>query len=257
MEGGLPQTIQDRLDPTQRFGLRVTLFAVALVLVAVPFSTLTFLVLGEGPVTRFDGSVANWLNQAVHDRHALIDALETVSSLGRPVLLGVIVSAASVFVWRRGRRRLALFLVVTVVGGGLVDSAVKILVDRPRPIVDHPVATAFGKSFPSGHSMSSTVTYGALLLVFLPVLQKRRRIAALAAAVALVLAIGCSRLLLGLHFVTDVVGGYVLGLAWLAAAVAAFEIWRTEEGRRRTHPLTEGVEPEAARDLGSDVEPPP
>ena len=233
----------------------MTLFAVALVLVAVPFSTLTFMVLAESPLIRFDGSVADALNTFAHDRPALLDSLDVISWLGRPFLLGVIVSAASVFVWRRGRRRLAVFLVVTVVGGGLVDSAVKILVDRPRPVVDHPVATAFGKSFPSGHSMSSLVTYGALLLVFLPVVRGRRRVAAIAGTALLILAIGCSRLLLGLHFVTDVVGGYVLGLAWLVAAVAAFEIWRTEEGRRRTQPLAEGVEPEAARAL--DVSAPP
>lgn len=237
----------------------MTLFAVAIVLVAVPFSTLTFNVLAEGPLIRYDGSVADWLNRAVHDRPLVLEALEVISWLGKPLLLGIIVSAAAVFVWRRGRRRLAVFLVVTVVGGGLVDTAVKVLVDRPRPVVDHPIVTAFGKSFPSGHAMSSIVTYGALLLVFLPVLRGRRRVAAIATTALLVLAIGSSRLMLGVHFVTDVVGGYVLGLAWLVAAVAAFEIWRTEEGRRRSHPLTEGVEPEAAAALNSetDVSAPP
>ena len=255
MPGGLPQRIQERLDPAQRYGLRLTLFAVAIVLVAVPFSTLTFLVLGKGPLTRFDGSVANRLNGSVHGRPAVVHALDLVSWLGKPLLLGIIITVAAVFVWLRGRRRLAAFLVVTVVGGGLIDTAVKVLVNRPRPVVDHPITTAFGKSFPSGHSMSATVTYGALLLVFLPALRGRRRIAAVSATVALVLAIGCSRLLLGVHFVSDVIGGYVLGLAWLIAAVAAFEIWRTEEGRRKTKPLAEGIEPEAARDL--KVESPP
>jgi undecaprenyl-diphosphatase len=92
--------------------------------------------------------------------------------------------------------------------------------------------------------MSSLVTYGALLLVFLPLLPRARRHLAAGATAVLVLAIGCSRLLLGVHFVSDVVGGYVLGAAWLVAGVAAFETWRVEEGRRRTHPLDEGVEPE-------------
>jgi membrane-associated phospholipid phosphatase len=52
-------------------------------------------------------------------------------------------------------------------------------------------------------------------------------------------------LVLGVHFLTDVIGGYVLGLAWLLGAVAAFEIWRVELGRRPSEPLAEGVEPEA------------
>ena len=67
-----------------------------------------------------------------------------------------------------------MYLVVTVVGGSLVDTAVKVLVNRPRPLVDHPLDTAFGTSFPSGHSMASTLTYGALVLAFLPVLVASR-----------------------------------------------------------------------------------
>jgi len=245
MRAGLPQSIRRRLDPQERYGLRLTLFAAALVLVAVPFATLLFQVVAEGPAARLDGSLADRMNRAVDQHPVLLRTFELISHLGKPLTLGVLVSVASIFVWRRGQRRLAVYLVVTVVGGGLVDSAVKILVDRPRPVVDHPVITAWGKSFPSGHAMSSTVTYGALLLTFLPVLAGRRRVAAVAAAAALVLAIGCSRLILGVHFLTDVVGGYVLGLAWLLGATAAFEIWRVELGRRPAEPLAEGVEPEA------------
>jgi undecaprenyl-diphosphatase len=115
--------------------------------------------------------------------------------------------------------------------------------------VDHPIATAMGKSFPSGHAMSSTITYGAVFLALVPALSPRGRRVALAVTIALVLAIGCSRLLLGVHFLSDVIGGYVLGLAWLAASTAAFEVWRTERGEPAAEPLTEGVEPEAGADL--------
>jgi undecaprenyl-diphosphatase len=146
--------------------------------------------------------------------------------------------------------------VLTTIGGGLVDSAVKILVNRPRPIVDHPVHTAFGKSFPSGHSMSSLICFGALLVIFLPALRHTvaRRVA-VAGTIVLVLAIGLSRLMLGVHFVTDVIGGYVLGAAWLIGAIAIFEVWRIERGKRPTTPLSEGVEPEAAPALRDGATP--
>jgi undecaprenyl-diphosphatase len=245
MRAGVPQFVRRRLDPEQRYGLRLTLYALAIVLIAVPFSTLVFEVLGKGPLTRLDGRIANRLNDWVHGSSGLVHLLEAVSWLGKPLLLGVVVAIAGVFVFWRGRRRLALYLVVTVVVGGFVDSAIKIFVDRPRPVVHHPVATAFGKSFPSGHAMSSTITYGAVFLALVPALRPRLRRVALVVTVALVLAIGCSRLLLGVHFLTDVVGGYVLGGAWLAASTAAFEIWRTERGEPAAEPLTEGVEPEA------------
>lgn len=245
MAADLARKLRRRLEPAERYGLRLTLIAVALVLVAVPFSYLLLEVLREGPFTRFDQDVATRLHRWVVERPGLVPAVEGVSLLGKPLWLAVAVTAASAFVWWRGRRRLALYLVVTVVGGGLVDTLVKVAVNRPRPVVDSPLVSAFGKSFPSGHAMSSTVTYGALLLVFLPALPRRWRVAALVATIWLVAVIGMSRLMLGVHYVSDVVAGWTLGLAWLSGATAAFSIWRTDEGRRPVA-VTEGVEPEAA-----------
>ena len=106
-----------------------------------------------------------------------------------------------------------------------------------------------GKLLPNGHSMQAVVCYGALLLVFLPMLHGWQRRAATIATVTLILAIGFSRLSLGVHFVSDVLGGYALGAAWLVASVAAFEIWREDRGRRPTRPIEEGVEPEESREL--------
>jgi len=229
MPGGDLTFMRKRLDPETRYGLRLSLAALAVILVAVPFSTLVFEVLDKGALTRLDGRLANRLNASVHGSPGLVDGLQAVSWIGRPLFLACVVVAAGIYLWWRGRRRLAVFLVVTAISGALVNTAVKLLVDRPRPVVDHPVATALGNSFPSGHAMASTITYGALVLAFLPLLSRRRRRVAAAGAVVVVLAVGCSRLLLGVHFLTDVIGGYVLGLAWLLAATAIFEIWRTEE----------------------------
>jgi undecaprenyl-diphosphatase len=125
---------------------------------------------------------------------------------------------------------------------------VKLAVNRPRPSLEFPIATAFGKSFPSGHAMSSVVVYGSLLLVFLPVMNKVWRRRMFAGFVVLMLVIGFTRLALGVHYLTDVLGGYVLGLAWLAASTAAFSIWRVERGQAPVEPA-EGLEPEAADDL--------
>ena len=249
MKGLLPDAVRRRFDPAERYGLRVTLFAIALVLVAVPFGILLEQVVRSGPLLRVDRGVAD----AVHDwvvrrGTGFVDGVRYVSWLGRPPFLTLVAGGAALYVIRHRRIRLAAFLVTTAVVGGLVDTAVKVLVDRPRPEFDNPIASAFGKSFPSGHAMSSTVVYGALLLVFLPVVPRRRRPYAIAATAVLVLAIATSRIALGVHFLSDVLAGVVLGLAWLAASVAAFRIWATERGRPPA-PVVEGVEPEAAADL--------
>ena len=251
MRFGLPSGLARRLNPLERYGVRLTLFGVAVALVGIPFGLLLHQVVSEGPLTGLDTRGAAELNRMVHDRPRLVAFVEAVSFLGKPIWLTIVIGLPAAWLLVRGQRKLALFLVATSLGGGIVDTLVKVAVGRPRPTVDEPVATAFGNSFPSGHSMSSTVCYGALLLVFLPLLSGPWKRVTVGGVAALVLAIGTSRLALGVHYVSDVLGGFVLGLAWLAASVAAFEIWRVERGRRRTHPLDEGVEPEEARQLTS------
>ena len=251
MDQGLPDRIARRLSSRERFELRELLLGIALALVGIPFGLLLHQVATDGPLTRLDERGARWLHARVAGNDAIETAMRTISYTGKPVFLFVVVGVPVVWLVWRGARKLAVFLAVVSIGGGLVDSAVKVAVGRPRPTFDEPIATAFGKSFPSGHSMSSIVCYGALLVVFLPLVRRDLRPWAVGATAALVLAVGISRLALGVHFVSDVIGGYVLGAAWLAGSIAIFEVWREERGRRTTDPLSEGLEPEEAHRAAS------
>ena len=242
------EKLRRRLDPEERYGLRVTLFALALLLAAIPFGLLLRQVQTNGSLVRIDTSAARHLHDWVKGSDDLVGQLKLLTFFGSPVWFYLIVVPAVVWVWRRGHTRLAVFLVVTTLGGGLLDTLVKEAVGRPRPSLAEPVATARGKSFPSGHAMSSTVVYGSLLLVFLPVIGRRYRPVVLAGTVTFIAAIGFSRLALGVHYITDVLGGFVLGGGWLALSVAAFSTWRVERGRPPVA-VEEGLEPEAADDL--------
>ena len=249
MDRGLPEAATRKLPPAERYGLRVTLFAVAIVLVALPFGFLLQQVETNGPFTAFDVDLARWLNRTVSRHGWAVDVLQVISFMGKPIFLALVLGLPGIWIIRRREWRLVIFGVVTTVVGGLVDTAVKVAVGRDRPVVDAPVAHAIGQSFPSGHAMASVICYGTLLLVMLPLAPTRWRRVIVVATATLVLAIGISRLALGLHFVTDVLGGYVLGAAWLFASVAAFETWRQDRGLRPTHPLEEGIEPEETKDL--------
>lgn len=232
-----------RLDPDARFGLRMTLFTAGLVLVAVPFGLLLQQVLSQGPVTRADRALAESLNRRVQGDLAA-GLLGWVSFLGKPVFLAVVVAVAGVIVLQAGRRRLVVYLLVTAIGGGVVDTVVKVAVGRDRPELPAALAQAAGKSFPSGHAMSSLVVYGAVTLVLLPLAGAGVRRLVKVAVPVLLVAIGASRLALGVHFLSDVVAGWALGAAWLLGCTAVFETWRVERGLRRTDALEEGVEPE-------------
>ncbi len=125
----------------------------------------------------------------------------------------------------------------------MLNRAIKLTVDRARPHLVDPVATAAGKSFPSGHTQSALVGCGILVLVFLPVIDRRARPWLLAAAGLVVLLIGFSRIALGVHYFSDVIGAILIGLAWLLAMTAAFSVWRREE-RKPPVQVAEGLEPE-------------
>lgn len=255
MKMQLPGLVQRRLDPAQRYGLRLTLFAAALSLIAIPFAWLVTEILEREDLVEFDEAVSHQLFEAKLDYPFLSDVFNFISYLGHPIWFWFLVGLTCLFLWRRHQNKLIAFLLTSTIGGSLVNTAVKWSVDRPRPTFRDPAAVTFqtGKSFPSGHAMSSTIAYGALLLIFLPLIPAKRRKWAFVAYGALVLLIGIARLALGVHYVSDVAGGYMLGLAWLTLSVAAFEIWREERGKPPVHPMQKGVEPDAAPELKPSV----
>ncbi|MET7421597.1 phosphatase PAP2 family protein [Dactylosporangium sp. NPDC005555] len=201
------------------------------------------------PLESVDRGVAESLNAAVAPNDFLVMLMGGISRLGSFGVMAWLVLIGTTLVVVRKQYKLAGFLVATTVGGLILDPTLKLAVGRLRPVVEQPVAHGGGNSFPSGHSLNSLICYTALLLVFLPALRPRWRRVAVIGVAAIVALVGFSRLALGVHFLSDVIGGWSLGIAWLGLCATAFELLRYHEGRRVTEPLEEGLEPEAADDL--------
>lgn len=235
--------------PATRFGLRVGLVAVALALVAVPFALLLFLVQERWrPLLRVDEGARDGLHAYVLDHDWFVTAMRAVSDIGSgPVYMTVFGLVAGWLLWRR-LPRLAVFAVVSMVGSSLLNGMVKEAVNRARPVLPDPVVQLSSKSFPSGHAQGIVVASAVLLLIFLPALHRSGRSLAAGLAVIMIVAVGFSRVALGVHYVSDVLAGYVLGAAWVAATTAAFSAWRREEGKPGVEPI-HGLEPEHAQDL--------
>ena len=236
-----------------RFAGRAALAGVAIGLVAVPFGLLLLMVSRRWPpLLRIDGGARDALHEvALHDS-ALVTAMKLVSAVGSArVYLPLFALLAAWLAWR-GLARLAVFVVVTLLGSWLLNSLVKLAVHRARPVLPHPLAHASGMSFPSGHAQSATVAVSVLLLVFLPALRGRpgRRRLAVGAALAWVIAVAFSRVGLGVHYVSDVVAGAVLGAAWVAATTALFSVSRRQRGQPAVE-ASRGLEPEHAARLGA------
>lgn len=217
----------------------------ALVLGAACFAVLVALVGSQSPVLAVDRRVTAWLNGAVTGNPVLVAVLERITMLGGPTASWVILTTLTVALLIRRQWRLACFVAVTGLGAAVLSPAVKLLVGRLRPTVGTPLVSVGDPSFPSGHALGSLVTYGVLLLVLLPLLGRRARNPVIVAVAVLVVAIGFTRLALGVHYLTDVLAGWLLGLGWLAAATIAFQAWRRAAGLR-VPPATDGLAPEAA-----------
>jgi undecaprenyl-diphosphatase len=217
---------------------------------AAVFTVLLILVrLRWAPLESADHSAAADLNNMVAGNATLVSALKLVTSLGSTVVLCVVVGLAVIFLLIRRLWRLALYLLVAGAGALVLDPVLKSLVGRLRPVLAHPIAHGTGNSFPSGHALGSMVCYGAILLVFLPAVRGRWRTAFVAIVAAVILIVGVSRLLLGVHYVSDVIGGWAIGVTWLGITAFAFELTRSATGHPVADPVTEGLEPEDRRDL--------
>ncbi|MGV9216229.1 phosphatase PAP2 family protein [Micromonospora sp. RB23] len=244
-----PSWRRRRLDPDHSLGLRLTLASTAAFLVLVPFALLALLVLGAwAPLHRLDTTITDALHGHAVDHPAWVMLMRVWSEVFAPMPLRVVVLLVVIWLLRRQARRLALWATTTMVVGGLMGPLLKLLVGRDRPELLDPVARAAGYSFPSGHALNATLAAGVLLLVFLPYVRRgAARVALWVAALLVTLVTGLSRVVLGVHFTSDVLGGWLLGVAVVAATTAAFTSWRAHRGLRPVRPVRDGVAPEVER----------
>ncbi len=201
------------------------------------------------PLESVDHGAAARLNSLVAGHAAAVSIIKAVTWLGSSGVLWTVIGIAVVVLAIRRRWRLAVYLLVAGAGELALDPVLKAMVGRLRPVVAHPIAYGNGDSFPSGHALGSIVCYGALFLVFLPAARGVWRRVFVAVIVTLIVAIGASRLLLGVHYLSDVLGAWALGVTWLGVTAFAFELSRQAAGAPVTDPVTEGLEPEASTDL--------
>ncbi|MCX7072111.1 MAG: phosphatase PAP2 family protein [Gammaproteobacteria bacterium] len=218
--GWLTVRLWRRGPPTVRSRLAIALGATAL-----------FAVLATMPPM-----IVGWDLQLAEGLHAqaspgLLDAAFAITQFGNfRTLLALAIAVALLLALRRQWSDLGLWLVVTA-GTGLLNRALKLGFERVRPLHDHGLVIEPAYSFPSGHASGALAVYGLLMVLLLPRLAAAARLPLLLATVALVLLIGASRVILQVHFLSDVVAGHALAAAVLASAHALREQLQARYGR--------------------------
>jgi membrane-associated phospholipid phosphatase len=184
------------------------------------------------PLIELDGDVADTTHRWAVDASGVTQAFRILTDwVWDPWTMRILCAAVVIWLWwRRSAHWTAVWLAVATTVGTLLQQGLKAAVDRPRPVWPDPVDSAHYAAFPSGHVMTATVVCGLLLwlLHHYGVGRAVWRTAVLVAAVS-VIGVGMTRVWLGVHWLSDVVGGWLLGATLVALAVTVFGRWRVRE----------------------------
>ena len=177
-----------------------------------------------------DGSLA-WfdlfLRNTIHSWASpmLTRAMQGVTQLGAPVFLGVLSLIVTLQLARAGRTRAALILAVSALGAESFDQLLKWCFHRPRPEAFFGLSP-LSYSFPSGHSVASCCFYGVLAAIITSQARRKWQSVGIWCAASLVtLAVGISRVYLGVHYPTDVLGGYAAAVIWVSLVWSGYHWW--------------------------------
>lgn len=217
---GRATALAARLDPHAATGLALTLALLAIVVGGVLLAVLAYLVRGNTELVRLDNSVANWGDQ--HASPFATDGLNAITHLGDPVVIaGLAAVLAAAETVRTRSRWVVPFLFIVVAGNGILTTTIKDVADRVRPALN-PIAETLGPSFPSGHSSWSAAFFAAAALLLSRGRSTAARAAIAGAAAGLAVLVAGSRVLLDVHWLSDVIAGLALGLAWFSICAIAF-----------------------------------
>ncbi|MDQ3697150.1 MAG: phosphatase PAP2 family protein [Gemmatimonadota bacterium] len=190
----------------------------------------------SGRTQRFDEAVLGWM--AAHRIYWIERSLLEITALGTGLVVMAIVVVAALFLGLTEHRYSALLLLIATAGGIILNNVLKLTFARPRPQVFEWATDVLSSSFPSGHAMSSAIVYSTVAYLAARLQRKRwERALTMLVALGIIALVSVSRMYLGVHYPSDVIGGTVIGLAWAAFCMAGLEAVRVFAQRYRPREL--------------------
>ncbi len=216
----LLRLVRGRLDPATATGLALTMALGLAIVGGLLVGAFAYLVRSSETLVDADNSVGRWGTD--HASAWSTDALQLVTELGGTYFVVAALVVVALVEYRRVPNKwVPVFLVTAVAGEIVLVNTIKEILDRVRPEFN-PIAEALGPSFPSGHSGLAAAFYAAAALVLARRRSPRTRSLLAGAAVAIAVGVACSRVLLGVHWMSDVIAGLAFGWAWFGICAIAF-----------------------------------
>jgi membrane-associated phospholipid phosphatase len=215
--------VRARLTRAGFLGLQLTLSIIVLIVATWLFAAIAEDVVTGDRITIVDARFSEWLH--THGNATLTRFMLWISEAHAMLPVLVATAGACSYLWIRRLRLWVLTLVISVVGGSLLNVLLKLIFHRPRPYFGNPILLLKTYSFPSGHTLMATVFYGTLcaLVVSRTKNWKWRALAAVG-AMTLIALVGFSRIYLGAHYLTDVLAAILEGVTWVTLSVVAVRL---------------------------------
>ena len=203
-----------RLSPHSYLGLNLTLGALLLIGASWLFGGIAEDVMTGDPLTVVDVRVAEWFHARATP--VLTQGMLVITNLHGPIAISIFMALAVLYlVWKRDWYWL-ICLMVTIPSGMLLNVLTKYVFHRARPSFDNPLLTLSSYSFPSGHVAGTTLFYGVLAAMLVSKIDTwRSRVIIVVTAIALIILVALSSVYLGVHYLSDVLGGFAESMAWL------------------------------------------
>ncbi len=233
--------LQARLSPEGYLGLHLTVGMLLIILTCWSFGEIAEDLSTRGWLASMDQHAADSFRQVVTpDLTRLVKGVTFLGSVG--FLTAVSVSVALVLALKRALYRFFAFA-LTMAGGSVLNVALKHLFHRERPVLENPLVTLASYGFPSGHTMGATLLCGSIaILAASAATGLGARMLCFALAALWVGIIGATRIYLGAHYFTDVIGAITAGVAWLTLCWTAVETLRRWRRRRNWRPAVPAQE---------------
>ncbi|GAA1145091.1 undecaprenyl-diphosphatase [Kitasatospora gansuensis] len=179
-----------------------------------------------GPLARLDQGWVDSLHGYAVQHNIWTAAMQTLADIGSTVTMRVLLGLAAVWLWVIGARTLGGWAAALILAGWLASWLGKNVVGRERPHFAAPVAQAGGLSFPSGHALASAITCAALVILVWPRANRTGRAVSCTAAALAALAVGWTRIALGVHWPSDVLAGWLAAALVVGTVTLAVELWQ-------------------------------
>ncbi len=215
-----PAFVRRRLDPTSTSGLALTVGAGAVVLGGVVFAAMAAMVATATGLAPSDQPIERWAD--AQSTETVMQVLDVVTDLAStPIVAVILVLVGFVELRRLPSWQIVTFLVVVAAGQAVIITLLKALADRARPELN-PIAESLGPSFPSGHAASAAACFAAAALLLGRRRSPRTRAGIVGLAVGLAVGVATTRVLLGVHWLTDAIAGLAVGWTWFTLVAIAF-----------------------------------